>query len=91
MYTDIHVQELTIPHIEHERAKDAMQQDMIRLARNGQPALPGRILDAIGLMLIAVGEFLRRDTPTIDHQRSIRTGTPGHRGLEQRTLSHSKT
>ena len=92
MYTDIHVQELNIPHVERERMTDAMKQDMIRLARAGQPALPARILDALGVRLIAVGEFLRRQPANLDHERSIRTGTPGHRGLERKTsLSHSKT
>ena len=91
MYTDIHVQEMNIPHVEHERLKDATKQDMIRLAKAGQPTLPIRILNTLGVMLIAVGEYLRGQPATPGRERSIRTGTPGHRGLEQKTLSHSKT
>jgi hypothetical protein len=91
MYTDILVQELHVQHADKERVKDAARQDMIRLARDGQPALPVRILDAIGVMLIAAGKALQRQPALAESERMIRTGTPGHRGLEQRSLSHSKT
>ena len=92
MYTNILVQELHIPHADNERMRDAAKQDMIQLAKAAQPALPIRILNAIGVMLIATGEFIRRQPANPELERSIRTSTPSHRGLERRPeLSHSKT
>jgi hypothetical protein len=60
MSTDFMIQELLIPQAGNERLKKAAQRDLIRLATEGQPSLPIRILDTFGALLIAAGESLRR-------------------------------
>lgn len=71
MFTELATHEMRMGHIEAERKRNAIRRDMIRLATASQPSLAARITYAIGAVLIASGEFLRREPKVTRRQPSL--------------------
>lgn len=84
MNTDILIQELLLPRAAEERLRNAAKRDIVARVAATQPSHWARIRNTVGAMLIAAGEYLRRQpAPATNH--SLGHGDLNRGALERRT------